>query len=332
MRFKLFIIIISCFIYTKAQAQDPVFTQYFLVPETLNPGFSGFMETTYTGIIHRDQWSNLDLNIDTDYAFVNTWSEKMNSGFGLSILSQRENITNYNFTELNANYAYRVRLSDDWYFRPAIEIGLGLKSFGFKNVLLQDQINIRTGQNNITSIDPLLGNDKISFFDISAGMVFNTDDFWIGLSIKHLNKPNISFSPVGNTPLDSFFSLSAGYEFLLVDYIDVTLFPYETKLFVTSNYMNQGPYNRLDIGASILFEKIFFGTTFVTNPSKNGVDNDLLTSVNFFTGLQYEHLRLGISYDLNVTQIGATGGIYEVSLAYQFNLDKKCFGCPNYTK
>jgi type IX secretion system PorP/SprF family membrane protein len=331
MKIKLFIIIFSCFFYSNVKAQDPIFTQYFLVPETLNPGFSGFMETTYTGIIHREQWPDLDLKIDTDYAFINTWSESMNSGIGLSILNQRENLTNYNFTQVNANYAYKVRISDDWDFRPAIEVGFGLKSFAFQNLLLEDQINIRTGINNSSSIDPLLKNDKVSFFDFTAGMVFNTEDLWVGLSMKHLNKPNISFNQDGNLPLDTFFSLSTGYEFLLADYIDVLFFPYATKMFATANYMQQGRYNRLDIGASILFEKMFFGATAVTNPAKNGIDGHLLTSVNLFTGLQYDHLRFGVSYDLNTSKIGKTGGIYELSLTYQFNLDKKCFGCPNYT-
>lgn len=331
MRLKLlFVILITCCFYTKTRAQDPIFTQYFLVPETLNPGFSGFMETTYTGIIHREQWPELDLRVDTDYAFVNTWSEKMQSGFGVSILNQRENASKYNFTQVNANYAYRVRINDDWYFRPGIEAGFGLKSFAFQNLLLEDQINLN-GPNNATSIDPLLANDKITFFDISAGMVFNTDDLWIGLSMKHLNTPNIALSTNGNLPLNTFFSLSSGYEFLVADYIDVLFFPYETKMFVTSNYMQQGRYNRLDMGASILFEKMFFGTTFVTNPAKNGMNNQLLTSVNFFTGLQYENLRLGLSYDLNTTKIGRTGGVYELSLTYQFNMARKCFGCPNYS-
>lgn len=330
MRFKLFIIIIACCFYSKTRAQDPIFTQYFLIPESLNPGFSGFMETTYTGIIHREQWPDLDLKIDTDYAFVNTWSENMNSGLGISILNQRENITNYNFSQINANYAYRVRINDDWYFRPALEAGFGFKSFAFQNLLLEDQINIRTGRINTSSIDPLLRNDKVSFFDISAGMVFNTEDLWIGLSMKHLNKPNISFSTDGNVPLDTFFSLSTGYEFLLANYVDVIFFPYATKMFVTSNYMQQGRYNRLDIGTSILFEKMFFGATAVTNPAKNGINSHLLTSVNLFTGLQYDHLRFGFSYDLNTSKIGKTGGIYELSLTYQFNLDVKCFGCPNY--
>ena len=330
MRFKLFITIIACCIYSKTRAQDPIFTQYFLIPESLNPGFSGFMETTYTGIMHREQWPDLDLKIDTDYAFVNTWSENMNSGLGISILNQRENTTNYNFSQVNANYAYRVRINDNWYFRPALEAGFGFKSFAFHNLLLEDQINIRTGRINTSSIDPLLRNDKVSFFDISAGMVFNTEDVWIGLSMKHLTKPNIAFSTDGNVPLDTFFSLSTGYEFLLANYVDVIFFPYATKMFVTSNYMQQGRYNRLDIGTSILFEKMFFGATAVTNPAKNGINTHLFTSINFFTGLQYDHLRLGLSYDLNTSKIGKTGGIYELSLTYQLNLDVKCFGCPNY--
>jgi type IX secretion system PorP/SprF family membrane protein len=317
------------FLYQNKSAGSYFYT-IFLVPETLNPGFSGFMETTYTGIIHREQWPELDLRVDTDYAFVNTWSESMQSGFGVSILNQRENASNYNFTQVNANYAYRVRINDDWYFRPGIEAGFGLKSFAFGNLLLEDQINLN-GPNNATSVDPLLANDKVKFFDISAGMVFNTDDLWIGLSMKHLNTPNIALSTNGNLPLNTFFSLSSGYEFLVADYIDVLFFPYETKMFVTSNYMQQGRYNRLDMGASILFEKMFFGTTFVTNPAKNGMNNELLTSVNFFTGLQYENLRLGLSYDLNTTKIGRTGGVYELSLTYQFNMARKCFGCPNYS-
>jgi hypothetical protein len=44
------------------------------------------------------------------------------------------------------------------------------------------------------------------------------------------------------------------------------IFSVLTKMFVTSNYMQQGRYNRLDVGASILFEKI--GATAVTNPAK----------------------------------------------------------------
>lgn len=312
------------------KAQDPIFTQYFMVPETLNAGFTGFLETTNTGILHKTQWPNLNFRLESDFAFINTWLDDINSGIGLSVLSQREKFTNYNFTEANFTYAYRVQLNDDWYFRPAIELGYGNKTFGFPNVILEDQINIGQGTINGTSIDPLKLNSKVSFFDFSAAMLFNNENTWFGASLKHLSKPNISFAANGNLPLEMFFSANFGKEILLGDYIDVTLFPYETKLLLTSNYMHQGPYNRFDLGTGLVFSKLFFGVSAATNPVKKANDSHFLTSINAFGGLQYEHFKFGYSYDFNTSKIGNTGGIYELSVTYQFDLEKKCFGCPNY--
>ncbi len=72
----------------------------------------------------------------------------------------------------------------------------------------------------------------------------------------------------------------------------------------------------------------FFGISAATNPLKNTPNGNFLTSINAFTGLQYEHFKFGISHDFNVTGIGKTGGIYELSLGYQFDLYSNCIGCP----
>jgi hypothetical protein len=50
----------------KSYAQDPIFTQYFLIPETQNPSFTGFLESTSAGVFHRSQWVSLNLKVDTD--------------------------------------------------------------------------------------------------------------------------------------------------------------------------------------------------------------------------------------------------------------------------
>ncbi|MFV8376649.1 PorP/SprF family type IX secretion system membrane protein [Flavobacterium sp. LB1P71] len=312
------------------KAQDPIFTQYFMIPETLNPGFTGFLETTNAGILHRTQWPDLNFRVDSDFGFINTWLENANSGIGVSVLNHREKFTNYNFTQVNLNYAYRVQLNDDWFFRPAIEMGFGNKSYGFQNIVLEDQINIGQGTINTSSVDPLLLNEKVTFFDFSAGMLFNNEEAWFGLSLKHINKPNIAFSNTGNVPLGMFFSANAGYEFLLGDYIDITYFPYETKMLLTSNYMHQGEYSRFDLGTGLVFKKFFFGVSAATNPGKKAENSHFLTSVNAFGGLQYEHFKFGYSHDFSTSKIGKTGGIYELSVTYQFDLEVKCFGCPNY--
>ena len=330
MKIKIAALIILFSFSLKVKAQDPIFTQYFMVPETLNPGFTGFLETTNAGILHRTQWPDLNFRVDTDFGFINTWLENANSGIGVSVLNHREKFTNYNFTQVNFNYAYRVQLNDDWFFRPAIEMGFGNKSYGFQNIVLEDQINIGQGTINTSSVDPLLLSDKVTFFDFSAGMLLNNENAWFGLSLKHINKPNISFSNIGNIPLQMFFSANAGYEFLLGDYIDITYFPYETKMLLTSNYMHQGEYSRFDLGTGLVFKKFFFGVSAATNPGRKTNNSHFLTSVNAFGGLQYEHFKFGYSYDFNTSKIGKTGGIYELSLTYQFDLNVKCFGCPNY--
>jgi len=315
MKVKIVIAIIASCIYLKMHAQDPIFTQYLLVPETLNPSFSGFEDATYFGVLHRTQWPSLDLRVDTEYAFFNTWVENMNSGIGFSIMNQHENNTNYNHSQFNLNYAYIINLENDWYFRPSLEIGVGAKSFNFQNLILADQININSGSINAISADPYAPNDNsnIYFVDFTAGFVFdkrsfrNDTDFWIGASMKHLNKPNISFFDNGNVPLDIFYSIHTSYKF-----------PYfnDNKMLVSLNYMQQSDYNRLDIGATIKLDKLFLGAIAVTNPAKNNSNSHLLTSVNALVGLEFERLRFGFSYDINTTNIGRTDGVYELSITY----------------
>jgi len=311
------------------KAQDAIFTQYFMVPQTVNPAFTGFQETTSAGVMHRSQWPDAKLKIESDYAFLNTWAEDMNSGFGVNFLSQRESFTDYSLSQINVSYAYRVEISDDWYFHPALEAGYGSKSYGFQNLILEDQLNIGSGTIDPRSIDPLALNNKVSFFDMGAGVLFNNEDCWIGGSLKHLNKPNISFNLIGNLPLDMFFSLNAGYEFKFSNFTS-TFLPYDSKILITANYMQQGKYNRMDVGAGLIFERIFVGVIAATNPAGNSSNSHLLTSINPYFGLKYEHFKIGYSYDAVVNNMGRNGGVHEFSLLYQFDWEKKCQGCPDY--
>jgi type IX secretion system PorP/SprF family membrane protein len=329
MKFNLSIIFsVFC---TLVSAQDPIFTQYFLVPESLNPSFTGLLETTSAGVIHRSQWTNLNYKIDTDYAYFSTWSENNQSGIGVNFLNHRENFTGYNFLQANINYSYKVELNYEWYFRPGIEIGYVSKSFGFQNLILRDQINLSNETISPVSIDPLQLNNRIHFINISTGLLFYTDNFWIGSAIKHLNRPNISIAEEGNIPLDMFYNISTGYEFNLSDIIETGFLPYETRMMVTGNFMEQGGYNRLDIGTSIIFSQLVIGATAALNPIKKTDQSHTLTSINLFSGLQYEKFKIGFSYDINTSKIGRTGGVFELGLVYQFDVEaRKCFGCPNY--
>lgn len=301
-----------------ANAQDPIFTQSNYIQETLNPAFSGFEDNDRiaAGLITRTQWPNLDLRVDTQYAYLNkSFDNGPSSGYGIGVnfLRLHETFNKYNYYQMNINYAHRVNLNDGWFFRPAIEVGLGFKDLGFNNLTLADQININTGQINAQSVDPLADTRENLFFgDLGAGFLFEKEEideisYWFGISAKHLTRPNISLIDGQRLALDIFYSIHGNFRFPLLK---------EYDMMMTVNYMQQGEYNRLDVGSLFMVNQFLIGVTAATNPAGNDDNSHLLTSVNAFFGLEYEQFRFGLSYDINTTGIGRTDGVYELSVTY----------------
>ena len=321
------IILILIFLkFSLSYSQDPVFAQFFNIPETVNTGFTGAYGNTKAGIIHRVQWPALNFSINTQYAYVDNWFEEIRSGVGISVLNHKETHTRYNLTQLNLNYAYEVRLFDDFYFRPSISVGYGAKDFGFQNILLEDQINPFSGAISNTTIDPSILMDNIMYFDFSSSLLFMYEKSWFGLTIKHLNKPNISLLYQGNSELDMFFSVHGSLELPILNY------NYEKSIFFLFNAMKQAEYNRLDFGAQYTQDWFTFALLAATNPSRSNPNSHFLTSMNAVVGVAWEGFKFGYSYSFNTSKIGRDGGVYELSVSWQGGDGSNCFGCPRYSK
>ena len=318
------VLVLTCF---RGLSQDPIYTQFFMVPETLSSSFTGAKQSTRAGILHRTQWPGLNFNINTQFAFVDKWFEDFKSGIGMSILNHSESTTGYNFTQVNLNYTYQFPITDEWNVRPSISVGYGAKDFGFQNLLLEDQINIFTGTINPNSIDSIRFDESVRFFDFSASVLFNSENSWIGLTVKHLNKPNISLELQGQESLEMFFSLHSS---IFISFGRYRNYRDLNKLYLLSNFMQQGPYSRFDIGPKYQINRFSFGLLAVTNPIKSDKASHLLTSINAFFGMDWEAFRFGSSYDFNTTNIGISGGVYELSITYDFIDRDNCFGCPDY--
>jgi type IX secretion system PorP/SprF family membrane protein len=332
MKLKLVLyILLTSLTIAAARAQDPVFTQYLLVPESLNPAFTGTLAGGYTGIMHRSQWPNENRRMDTEYAFINNpIGAEGEMGLGFSVLNQREVFTNYNYIQLNTAYSYSINLNYEWRVRLGIEVGYGFKNYNFGNLLLEDQININTGSISGGSIDPgvLNSNDQVSFFDFSSGVLFYNDNSWFGAALKHLNKPNITFTDYANVPLELFLSVHGGYSLSLDDSVR-SFFPSDTNVLFTFNYMRQSQYNRLDFGTALNVKPFTIGIIAATNPEAKSSNSHLLTSINVVTAIQLNRFVLGYSYDINTSKIGNTQGVHEISLT--FELFPQCYRCDNYS-
>ena len=313
----------------QANAQDPIFTQYYLVPETLNPAFTGIANTWNAGLVHRRQWPDGNRKIDTQYAYLNTIvSDEI--GLGMTVLNHSEVFTDYNYFKLNAAISYRVNINYDWRLRLGLETGLGRKDFNFGNLLLEDQINPNTGAiaPNSTDFGITEYGKKINFLDLSAGFEFDQENAWIGVSVKHLNRPNIAFKENTNLPLDMFISIHGGYYFEFLN-APTNLLPEESVLLLTANYMRQGQYNRLDIGTVMDFKFFNLGVLIATNPEGKSSNSHLITSVNPVFSVKTGEFTFGYSYDWNLSKLGRSQGIHELTLVWQSN--RRCDGCDDYS-
>ena len=124
----------------KSYSQDPAFTQSFLVPETINPSFSGFYQTTKAGLLYKNQqWAGFNFNLNSQYLYFDDWFPNLNSGIGVSLMNHQETFTNYSLKQLNVSWAYDVQINYDWHFRPSVTFGFGAKDFGFDNLLFSKE-------------------------------------------------------------------------------------------------------------------------------------------------------------------------------------------------
>ena len=328
MKFKLYILLVFVTPFIEVKAQDPVFTQFLIVPETLNPAFTGSASSWNAGIIHRRQWPKGNRRIDTQYGFANNLVTD-NLGVGITVLNQKETFTNYNYFQFNGAVSYRIDLNYNWRLRLGLEGGFGRKDFNFGNILLEDQININDGSISGSSIDPgfLRYNNKINFVDFSFGVLVDEENAWFGASLKHLNRPDISFLENGNVPLDLFLSVHGGYYFAL-DNSPTMILPADTDLLVSFNYMRQSQFNRLDIGASLEMNMFSFGVIAATNPEGRSTNSHLVTSLNPFVTMRAGEFKFGYSYDINTSRFGQNQGVHELTLTWQSKYT--CRDCYNY--
>ncbi|MFC6876743.1 PorP/SprF family type IX secretion system membrane protein [Flavobacterium myungsuense] len=313
---------------TEVRAQDPIFTQFFLVPETLNPAVTGLANTWNAGLIHRRQWPDGTRKIDTQYGFANNMVND-EIGLGATFLNHHEEFTNYNYSQFNGAFSYALELDNDWQIRFGLEAGYGRKNYNFKNLLLEDQINFNDETISSGSVDPGVLNysDTIDFFDVSAGFLVVSENAWFGTALKHLNRPDISFTEYANVPLDLFLTVHGGY-YIAFEGSPLLYSLGDPTLLLTANYMRQSQYNRLDLGGVLEFNRFSFGVIAATNPEGKSSNSSILTSVSPVFSLKLNEFTFGYSYDANTTKFGNSQGVHELSLTWQSS--RRCDKCDNY--
>jgi len=303
------------------QAQDPIFSQFYSAPLQINPAFTGNTYAPHISLNYRNQWPNWSNGTSayvTYAAYYDQFSRKLNSGYGLSILSDDAGGGLITTNKVSGYFSYRVQVVDDFFVKLGVEASAVQARYNWKDFLFLDQIDERFGFLDqmgipIPTEEVQPENLNTTYFDVSTGILAYSKLFYAGFSLKHLNTPNESLLGINeniNTGLPMRMSLHGGMELKVREGNKR-----RAASFVSPNimYVRQGDFAQLNVGTLANLDAIFAGAWYrhaFTNPD----------AVILVVGVQKGVMKIGYSYDISVSRLsGQSNGSHEVSLILNFD-------------
>jgi type IX secretion system PorP/SprF family membrane protein len=314
-------------------AQDPLYSQYYAAPMYLNPALTGSSNTPRFTLNYRNQWPGLAANYVTTSFAAEHYIDKYNSGVGLLFTTDNQ-YKDLSTTNIGLLYSYNQTINDDISVRFGLQTSYNTRGIGsnWDRFTFGDQLDPNGNPTGGPTIDPIasLPNPKINYLDFSTGTIAYTDNYWLGLGVKHINRPVYNFiSSSQNVRLPMLFSLHGGYKFFLPDgAIDFGLgeeIDKEKSISPSFLYERRGPYQHLDLGCYLTYAPLIMGVWYRGLPL---FKQDLAGATRnvaavFMLGYKQDNITFGYSYDANLlSKLNNTGGAHEISISYQLALDK----------
>ncbi len=315
-------------------AQDFAFSQFYEMPILRNPALSGiFNGDMRVSSAYRSQWGSISVPFITSAIGIEyklPIAKQSNSFFtlGLQLAYDKAGDLSLKRTEILPVVTYHQSLSNnnDTYLSGSIMAGPVMNLFDPSAARTDDQfVNGSYSPSNVSS--QIYPNTSKSYLDLSAGLVYSSsfgDDshYYLGLAIFHVNNPNTSFlSTTISQQLQAKYVFNAGLSTPINEHDQVIAY---------LDYYSQGGNNQF-------FSGFLYESTLVNYPNENEDENDALKiSGGFFyrwndalipsVKLQMHKLMVGISYDVNVSQLRTAsqlrGGL-EFTISFQGFLNQR---------
>ena len=118
----------------EVKGQDPQFSQFYAAPLYLNPAFAGSTQMTRIGLNYRNQWPSIEASYLTYSGFADHFFIDANSGVGLMVMSDRENLAGLRMNYVAVQYAYQLSISQKWTFRPGFEASYVMRDLDYSRL------------------------------------------------------------------------------------------------------------------------------------------------------------------------------------------------------
>jgi len=303
-RFYLILFLSSLFKLAISQ-QDVQFSQYMYNQLDYNPGSAGSKDAICLSALSRKQWVGFTGAPSTSVfsASMPVKPFKINSGIGLTLLND---VLGYNNNlGLKIDYAYRMDVNNGMG-----KLGIGF-SAGFLNNALKGA-NWRPpveagGSSGLQDNSIPQQNDSGMAFDLGLGVLYKTDNLYLGASSTHILQPKLKYKSGATYPNSRHYYLTAGYNLALKN----PLFDFQPSMLI----MTDGGSTNVDLNSVILYNKrIWGGVTYRVKAAVIGMIGVELTS----------GLRIGYSYDFSASDLSRyNNGSHELMIGYCFNISKE---------
>ena len=313
--FSLMILGFSCVGFAQQEAQ---FTQYMFNRLSFNPAYAGSSGSICATLLYRNQWMGLQLDpptptiepgsTPTDYLFSFDMPVKfLHGGIGLTAFADK--IGYHSAVTANIDYAFRI------YWGPgnlaaAVEASLFNAKLDYTNLIGSDDLPGNWNTQVFGSSDPLIGSeDDASDFlvDVGTGIYYQVPgSYYFGVSAKNLLEAE---SEVLNYKNARTFYFTGGFDYVLPANPSFKLKP---SALVKTAYFSTYQF---DVSCLLEYQNAIWG----------GINYRLYDAVSFLAGVNWNKLKLGLSYDLTTSQLGTfsngrSNGTLEVYLRYCFKV------------
>lgn len=301
---------------TVASAQDNIFSQYYAMPLSVNPGFAGSSFAPRIQMAFRNQWPGFNNAYRTySLAYEQSLAGK-NSGIGFNLEGDNAGAGIYKTNRFAAVYAYRLTLTSGAHLKLGVEAGARQTSIDWDKLVFPDDIDptggITPGSNLETRPDQLTQTK----LDFSTGLLFTSEKLYFGAALHHLNTPNEGFLLINQNVergLPLRLTLHGGTEITLQRGNKT-----RPGSFLSPNllFVSQGAFQQINVGAYAGFGTIFTGLWY-----RHTLQNS--DSAILLMGFREGIFKVGMSYDITVSGLsGRSGGTYEITVGIQLDKDE----------
>jgi type IX secretion system PorP/SprF family membrane protein len=309
------IILFSCLLFQGAYAQDPQFSQFYANPLYLAPSFAGLTDGSRIGANYRNQWPQLPGKFITYTFSYDHWFDQYNSGAGILFMQDQAGSGNLRTTNLGVQYSYDFPINNEWHMRPGVHFFYTERAIDFDKLIFNDQITPGGQRPTTIEIPPLSRRGGVDF---STSAMAYSEQFWLGVSVDHLLRPNHSlYEFEGDEDVNAFvpvkLSLFGGTKISRGGRLIKRL---DESLQLAFLFRQQGPFNQLDLGMYWYKNPLVLGAWYRGIPGLSSGGQD---AVIFLVGYKVDQLNIGYSYDFSISRLlGSTGGAHEITLTYSW--------------